>query len=48
MSFAGKTYLKINFQIAFTIKPRTLRVQIIQRKKPKKQFYTSIAKLLSW
>ena len=34
--FAAKIYLKVNFQIAFTIKLRTWRVQIIQRKKQKK------------
>jgi len=36
--FAAKTYLKIDFQIAFTIKLRTSGVQIIQRKQHKKHF----------
>ena len=36
--FAAKTYLIVNSQIAFTIKLRTPRVQIIQKQKPKNNF----------
>ena len=45
--FAAKTYLKINFQIAFTIKLRTSGVQIIQMKKHKKHFCFNQSSYLS-
>ena len=43
--FAAKIYLKVNFQIAFTIKLRTWRVQIIQRTKQKKTLSNQIENL---